>query len=75
VGIVYATDALTRASRVRLAFRFPEDTHSPIVYPAAVVKGGRYPELARAFLDMLAGAEGQAVLRRFGFERPPDRGR
>jgi molybdate transport system substrate-binding protein len=75
VGIVYATDALTRASRVRLAFRLPEDTHSPIVYPAAVVKGGRYPELARAFLDMLTGAEGQAALRRFGFERPADRGR
>jgi molybdate transport system substrate-binding protein len=75
VGVVYATDALTRMDRGRLAFPFPEDTHSPIVYPAAVVKGSRHPELAQAFLDLLAGSEGQAVLRRLGFERPGDRGR
>lgn len=75
VGIVYATDALTRTDRVRLAFPFPEDTHSPIVYPAAVVKGGRHPDVARAFVDLLAGPEGQAVLRRLGFEPPGDRRR
>jgi molybdate transport system substrate-binding protein len=75
VGIVYATDALTRAGRVRLAFSFPEDTHSPIHYPAAVIKGGRHPELARAFVDLLAGPEGQAVIRRLGFEVPGDKGR
>jgi molybdate transport system substrate-binding protein len=75
VGIVYATDALTRADRVRLAFPFPEDTHSPILYPAAAVKGGRHPELARAFVDLLAAPEGQAVLRRLGFESPGARGR
>jgi molybdate transport system substrate-binding protein len=75
VGIVYATDALTRPGRVRLAFPFPEDTHSPIVYPAAVVKGGRHPDAARAFLDILAGAEGQAVIRRLGFEQAGDRER
>ncbi|MGH7309064.1 MAG: molybdate ABC transporter substrate-binding protein [Candidatus Rokuibacteriota bacterium] len=70
VGVVYATDALTRADRIRLAFRFPEDTHRPIVYPAAVVKGSRHPDLAGAFLDLLAGREGQMVLRRLGFEAP-----
>jgi molybdate transport system substrate-binding protein len=70
VGIVYATDALTRAGQVRLAFPFPEDTHRPIVYPAAVVKTSRHPELARAFVETLAGPEGQAVLRRLGFEMP-----
>jgi molybdate transport system substrate-binding protein len=74
VGIVYATDALTRAGQVRLAFAFPEDTHSPIVYPAAVVKSSRHRELARAFVEILTGSEGQTVLRRLGFELPgPDR--
>jgi molybdate transport system substrate-binding protein len=75
VGIVYATDALTRAGQVRLAFAFPEDTHRPIVYPAAVVKGGRHPDLGRAFLDLLTGPEGQSVLRRLGFELPVGKGR
>ncbi|MGH7314160.1 MAG: molybdate ABC transporter substrate-binding protein, partial [Candidatus Rokuibacteriota bacterium] len=75
VGIMYATDALTQARQVRLAFAFPEDTHRPIVYPAAVVKGSRHPDLARAFVDLLAGREGQAVLRRLGFELPAGEGR
>lgn len=73
VGIVYATDALTRAGRVRLAFPFPEDTHRPILYPAAVVKGSRHPDFAGAFVDLLAGREGQMVIRRFGFEAPGGR--
>jgi molybdate transport system substrate-binding protein len=72
VGFVYATDALTRAGRVRLAFPVPEDTHRPIVYPVAVVKGSRHPDLARAFVELLAGPGGQAVLRRLGFELPAE---
>jgi molybdate transport system substrate-binding protein len=72
VGAVYATDALTRAGRVRLAFPVPEDTHRPIVYPVAVVKGSRHPDLARAFVELLAGPGGQAVLRRLGFELPAE---
>jgi molybdate transport system substrate-binding protein len=68
IGIVYATDALTRPRAVRLAFAFPEDTHSPIVYPVAIVKGSRRAEVGRAFIDLLVGREGQTVLRRFGFE-------
>jgi molybdate transport system substrate-binding protein len=68
IGIVYATDALTRPGAVRLAFAFPEDTHSPIVYPAAVVKSSRRAELGRAFIDLLVSREGQTILRRFGFE-------
>jgi molybdate transport system substrate-binding protein len=75
VGIVYATDALTRAGQVRLAFAFPEDTHRPILYPAAVVKGGRQPDLARAYLNLITGPEGQSVLRRLGFELPVGKGR
>ncbi|HSF05770.1 MAG TPA: molybdate ABC transporter substrate-binding protein [Methylomirabilota bacterium] len=73
VGVVYATDALTRAGRVRLAFPFPEDTHRPIIYPVAVVKGSRHPALAGAFAELLAGHEGQMVIRRLGFEAPGGR--
>jgi molybdate transport system substrate-binding protein len=70
VGVVYATDALTRTGQVRLAFALPEDTHRPIVYPAAVVKASRHPDLSQAFIDLLVGREGQLVLRRLGFELP-----
>ncbi len=75
VGFVYATDAVQRLRRVRLAFPFPDDTHRPIVYPAAVVKATRAPELAQAFVDFLVSPPAQTVLGRLGFEAAPAGGR
>jgi molybdate transport system substrate-binding protein len=72
-GFVYATDVAVAGRRVRVAFRPPEDLYPPIVYPAAVVASSRHPALGRAFVDLLASAEGQAVLRRLGFRPPPGR--
>jgi molybdate transport system substrate-binding protein len=45
--------------------------HEPLRQAGAVVRGTRQPDRARAFLLFVAGPEGQAVLRRFGFD-PPD---
>ena len=72
-GFVYTTDAATRAGRVTEAFRPAEDTYSPVLYPAAVVRDARHPALAQAFLDLLLSREGQAVLAGLGFEPPPAR--
>jgi len=69
-GIVYATDARARADRVAVAFRLPPSSYAPIVYPAVVVSGSRNAALARAFIDLLAGPAGRAVLARQGFELP-----
>jgi molybdate transport system substrate-binding protein len=71
VGFVYATDAATRARGTREAFRPPDDTYRPVVYPGAVVSASRHGTLGRAFLDALSGAQGQTVLARFGFQPPP----
>jgi molybdate transport system substrate-binding protein len=67
-GVVYVTDLGVRAGRVKEAFRPPEDTYRPIVYPAAVVATSRQRALATAFLDALTGEEGRAVLARLGFQ-------
>ena len=71
VGFVYATDAATRAGKVKEVFRPAEDTYRPIVYPAAVVTGSRQPALAAAFVNVLVSREGQAILRQLGFQPPP----
>jgi len=68
-GFVYTTDAL-RADRVKEAFRPAEDTYRPVTYPVAVVKDARQPALARALIDRLVSAAGQAVLSRLGFQPP-----
>jgi len=64
-GVVYETDAAL-SKRVRIAGRFPEDSHAPIRYPFAVVARNDTPA-AREFLRFLAGDEARAIWRGFGF--------
>lgn len=70
-GFVYTTDAASRAQGVKEAFRPPEDTYRPVVYPGAVVAAAKQPALAQAYLDLLASPQGQAVLAKYGFQPPP----
>jgi molybdate transport system substrate-binding protein len=69
-GFVYETDALT-SKKVRVVAKVPDDTHAPIVYPAAVLKNSKNPELAKAFLDFLAGSDARVIFQEFGFAPPP----
>lgn len=68
-AVVYRTDAMAE-SRVRVTFAFPQDTHPPIVYPAAVTAGAPHGEDARRFLDFCQTAEARQVLRSEGFLFP-----
>ena len=73
LGLVYATDARAEP-RVRVVATLPPSSHDPIVYPGAPVRrrdGAGDPAAAQAFLYMLAGAEGKALFRRFGFAPAP----
>jgi len=70
-GFVYTTDAATRAQGVKETFRPSEDSYRPVVYPGAVVAASRQSALGQAFLDLLGGPQGRAVLGRFGFQPPP----
>ncbi len=69
-GFVYTTDAVPGGARVREAFRPPEESYGPVLYPAAVVAASRQRRLAQAFVDLLLGPEGRAALARFGFLPP-----
>jgi molybdate transport system substrate-binding protein len=63
-GIVYVSDAKS-SKKVAVAGEFPESTHSPIRYPAALcVTAG--PE-AKAFLGFVAGKEAFGVWSSAGF--------
>jgi molybdate transport system substrate-binding protein len=65
LGIVYATDAKIEP-KVKVIDTFPDKSHAPIVYPAAMTKDAK-PE-AKAFLDFLSGQEARAVFVKYGFE-------
>jgi molybdate transport system substrate-binding protein len=64
LGIVYATDAIGER-HVRIVGAFAENSHSPIVYPAALTRDAG-PE-AKAFLDFLSGPEASNIFRKRGF--------
>jgi molybdate transport system substrate-binding protein len=64
LGIVYATDALSEP-KVKVVGTFPDGSHPPIVYPAALTKDAK--PLAKAFLDYLDGPDARAVFRKDGF--------
>jgi len=65
-AIVYRTDALAER-RVTLAFTFPESSHPPIVYEAAVVRRSAEPEAAADFIELCASDETRGIFERAGF--------
>ena len=67
-GIVYVTDA--RASDKVDTIAIPDAANVPALYGGVVVRASRSPGAAKAFLDWLAGPDGQAILASFGFLPP-----
>lgn len=65
LGIVYATDAAAEPN-VRILSAFPEDSHPPIVYPAAEIKDSRSAD-TKAFLDHLKSSKARPAFEKQGF--------
>lgn len=63
-GIVYETDALI-SSKVEITAIFPENTHKPILYPAALIK--KASKEAASYLEYLRGHEASAIFAKYGF--------
>ena len=68
LGIVYETDARAEP-KVRVVARFPDDSHTPIVYPAARVAASPATRSA-GFLAYLQTARARATFLRAGFSKP-----
>ena len=66
-GLVYLTDAKI-SSRVRVSATAPENSHDPIVYPAAVLKGSKNLSAARDFLEFLGNPQSREIFAKYGFE-------
>ncbi len=48
----------------------PEEAHPKLEQAAVILRAARSPKAARALLDYLRGPEGQAILKRYGFQLP-----
>ncbi len=65
LGVVYATDA-REDPRVTVIGSFPEDSHDPIRYPAALIAGA--DPAAAEFLEFLGSDPAGAIFAASGFE-------
>ncbi len=68
-GIVYGTDAKI-SDQVTVTDIAPQGSHSPIVYPVAVVRESKNPEEAKKFVEFLLEEKAQAVFEDYGFTKP-----
>lgn len=66
LGIVYRTDALT-TSKVKIIGAFPDDSHQPIVYVAAVTRRDQANVAAQALAHFLQSPTATNIFQRYGF--------
>ncbi|MGK7935868.1 MAG: molybdate ABC transporter substrate-binding protein [Xenococcaceae cyanobacterium] len=65
-GIVYQTD--TNASQeVKIVANAPEKSHTPVVYPIAIIKDSKNIEAAQQLKEFMFTPEAKAVFEKYGF--------
>jgi molybdate transport system substrate-binding protein len=64
-GIVYGSDAVA-SQKVQVVGRFPEESHKPVEYPMAIVKGHQNATV-EAFYNYLQGPDAAAMFKQYGF--------
>ncbi len=68
-GLVYSSDAKS-TNKVKVVKEAPEETHSPIVYPIAVLKSSKNPDAAKDLIQFLiTNEQAKATFKNWGFSR------
>lgn len=66
VAIIYRTDALV-SDKIEIITVAPKKSHSPIIYPIAVIKDSENTEAGKEFINFLTTNQAQAVFEKYGF--------
>ncbi len=66
-GVVYLTDAKI-SDTVKVIATASEESHTPIVYPAALIKSTNNYTASRDFLNFLTSDKAKAIFDKYGFE-------
>jgi molybdate transport system substrate-binding protein len=69
-GIVYVTDVTAGGDKVE-GVDIPDVQNVMATYPIATVKATKAQDKAQAFMDLVLSADGQQVLKEYGFLPPP----
>jgi molybdate transport system substrate-binding protein len=65
-GVVYTTDAQAAIDKL-VTIEIPDQFNAIAVYPIAVAKTSANAPLAQKFIDYVLSADGQAVMKKYGF--------
>ncbi|QOS99175.1 molybdate ABC transporter substrate-binding protein [Brevibacterium sp. JNUCC-42] len=66
LGVVYKSDALT-SDKIKILATANQEWHSPIVYPAALVKATNHQKEAQEFLTFLTTDFSKSAFEKYGF--------
>ncbi len=66
-GLVYSSDAIV-GENIKVVTAAPEDSHSPIIYPLAIIKSTQHQVETEAFIDFLSSPEASQVFNKYGFK-------
>jgi molybdate transport system substrate-binding protein len=66
-GVVYSTDAAS-SLKVKVIATAPDVSHTPIVYPAAVIKASTHQAAAADFVNFLSSPAAKALFKQYGFQ-------
>jgi molybdate transport system substrate-binding protein len=69
-GFVYVTDALSQKSKLN-EIDFPESANATATYPIGIVSYSKNTKAAQQWIDLVMSAQGQSVLKQFGFGGAP----
>jgi molybdate transport system substrate-binding protein len=67
-GLIYQTDAMIRPQEVQVVTAAPSESHKPVVYPVALIKGAVNEAEANEFIALILSPEGQILLQNYGFK-------
>lgn len=65
-GIVYRTDAEI-SDNIEIISIAPEESHSSVIYPIAVIKDSDTPEIGKELIEFLTTEKAQAIFEEYGF--------
>ncbi|MET0693078.1 MAG: extracellular solute-binding protein, partial [Propionibacteriaceae bacterium] len=68
-GLVYVTDVKSAGDKVK-GITFPESSKAVNTYPIASLAASEHKDLAKDFVTLVTGADGQKVLSDAGFAKP-----
>lgn len=66
-GFVYRSDA-QNSTKVKVVSVVPENSHKPIVYPAAILSATKNKQVTEEFLKYLQSSDAQQVFTKYGFK-------